>query len=195
VATTSPRRGLLSPVGADFPSEYRLAVTNHATVLDAEPGCFSGTLANRATVDSTPVAGDFYYATDTKLLYAYNGTAWGTVMIAGAWVALATMSPNGNLNLTTGGGYTPSARVVGDRLELKGTVSVTGTISTSTALWTFPIGMRPGSQVAPGLTYDNASTTPGITQLPVLTNGAVASNTALANGYALYLDNLGFSLT
>lgn len=76
MATSTSRLGLLQPVGADPASELRVAITTNATLLDPSMRFFSGTLANRGTVDATPILGDSYYATDAGLMYMYNGSGW-----------------------------------------------------------------------------------------------------------------------
>jgi hypothetical protein len=75
--TTSARLGLLAPVGGDFPSEYRLSAAANAAVLDNAAIYLPPGLLSARPV--SPAAGSFYRATDTGLLYEYNGTAWQTI--------------------------------------------------------------------------------------------------------------------
>jgi len=87
---------------------------------------------------SSPPEGSFYRATDTGLLYEYNGTIWQTVMLASAWQTLTLES-----GVSAGGGYTPAARLVGDTVQLCG--SATGS---AIATWaTLPVVLRPASAI------------------------------------------------
>ena len=94
-ATT--RRALPLPVGADFPSEYRLSITAAANAADTDAIYLSGTLTARSSLSGL-VAGTFYYVTDATppALTEYNGTAWGTLLQAGN-SPLASTSASGTI--------------------------------------------------------------------------------------------------
>jgi hypothetical protein len=141
---STTRRGLPTPLGTDAVSEFRLAITAVANAADTDSIYLSGTLAACAGLSGL-VAGTLYWATDTALLYEYNGTAWQTVMLAGPWIA---MGPGGGWNLATGW-PAPVYRIVGDRVELRGAVEngLSSTIASgSTVLTGLP---APAHQVGP----------------------------------------------
>lgn len=53
----------------------------------------TGTESERATVTPAPLAGDKFFATDTRKVYQHNGTAW--VEITMTWVASQTVEITG----------------------------------------------------------------------------------------------------
>lgn len=114
----TPRLGLVTPAGTDNESLFPSQATTTYGVLDESVLMTSGTLASRPATPTPNVSGVTYYATDVKRFYFYDGAAWNTVQVAGAW---------SNLTLQTGitafsGHYTPAARIVGDKVELCGVV-------------------------------------------------------------------------
>ncbi len=172
---TTARLGLPYPTPTDDVSGFPAVSVEQMDALDSAVRYFSGTLSNRATVDPSLTAGDLYYATDTELLYEYNGSAWGTVMIAGAWQ---------NLSLTTGftdasgGSDPPAMRQVGDMIQCRGTASYSGSggsqvLANATVV---PSGFRsialayPGGSTA-GLTINH--TVPNHITVTVSTSDAV----------------------
>lgn len=192
--TATTRLNLMQPVGPDPPSGLRVAITNNATTTDNAAIWLTGSLAARASI-SPLVAGTLYKGTDTGLLYHYDGTAWTTVMLAGAWVALSTMGLNVNLGSAAGGQYVPSARAEGDVIRFKGVLSATGAIAGGFVLWTMPLGSRPASIAEPGGTCVHSSALAPFTY-SVATNGVVQGlSSGIASGDLLYLDGLTYSLT
>lgn len=140
--STTSRLGLTAPLTTDADTQIRLSITGNADTLDNAAMYQSGTLAARAAL--SPVAGTFYYGTDTKLLYEYDGTEWLTALVAGAWQ---------NLTLASGvssGGIVPAARLVGDTVHFKGILQNT---SGSAIGATSPLATLPSSSFYP-LTFD-----------------------------------------
>jgi hypothetical protein len=80
--TSTSRLDLLQPIGSDAVSELRIAITANATGLDGAVIVTQGTVSGRPTNGS--YVGQTYYATDTGLWYFWTGSAWQTVMLAGA---------------------------------------------------------------------------------------------------------------
>lgn len=77
--TTTARLGLSDPIGADNPSQIRLAATANAAILDNAAIYLQGTLTARALL--TPATGTYYFATDVGpfgVVYRWNGTHWIT---------------------------------------------------------------------------------------------------------------------
>jgi hypothetical protein len=101
--------GLLAPVGGDFPSEYRVAIAQHAALLGNAQSVVEGTFANRAAVVATAFPsgvplGLVYQATDTGVWYQWSGTAWLTVTLylpPGTLAARPTSPAEGSLYRAT----------------------------------------------------------------------------------------------
>jgi hypothetical protein len=137
--TTSSRLALLAPVGADFPSEYRVAATASNAILDnAALYLPPGLLSVRPT---SPPEGSFYYATDSELLYLYSGGEWGTVTVAGPWVALSLL----NGWAVVGGTHVPAYRLNGDTVQLRG--GLNSGPATSSVIATLPVAVSPAAAV------------------------------------------------
>lgn len=118
--TTTTRLALVDPIGADAPSEFRVGIAASNAILDNAAIYTEGTLAARPLAGAVE-HGHLYGGTDTGLLYQSNGTIWRTAMLAGAWTALTL-----GTGVTAATGYTPSARLEGDIVRLKGAVKHTG---------------------------------------------------------------------
>jgi hypothetical protein len=226
---TSPRLALQIPDATDNESLYPVVSAQRTGVLDNAAMYYSGTLVARASLTGL-VAGTLYYATDTTLLYEYNGTtwktlvtadtaalylsgtlsarplasavaagtfyyatdtgvysictgsAWGTMLVAGPWVAL-TLATNVGVFPSS---YTPSARLVGDTVELSGVAqNNTGAAIFATTLATVPTSARPASQ---------ATITPFSYFVSVTTAGALVAQTSIPDGSAIPLDGLSYRL-
>jgi hypothetical protein len=100
--TTTSRLGLVQPIGTDGAAELRVSITANAADLDCTTRYFQGTLANRSTVDSSPIAGDLYGGTDTGLLYEYNGSAWVTLMTLGMGMLAVSAQTGASYTATVG---------------------------------------------------------------------------------------------
>lgn len=133
-ASTLPPNSLLiydvlAPVGSGVLSSGEIA--DRRAFVGKGPRYFSGTAANLSNIIPVPIAGDLYYVTDATppVLTQYNGSAWGTAMIAGPWIAPTNYPAIANLC---------EFRIVGDRVELKGSITnITGsTIATPSSLLT-----------------------------------------------------------
>jgi hypothetical protein len=183
MATTTTRLALVQPVGSDAPVGLRTSIGDNATTLDAAVRIFEGTLVNRSSV--TPAYGDEFYATDVALTYKWNGTAWQTVLLASAWVAIP---PNaGVVQVTT---ITASARLVGDRVSLRG--GLQNTTGSTQSPGTLPTAFRPTQAVTPAA-WSGYSYNLGVTFPPLIpTSGVLPS---LAAGFAASLDGVVYSLS
>lgn len=186
--STTSRLALTEPVGADAASEFRVAITNNATILDNAVTFSEGTLVSRP---AAALAGRVYYATDVNggTYYLDNGSAWLLMLLAGAWTAL-----------TLGAGITadsgtrlPSARLEGDVVRLRGGLanSSGGTIASFATLATLPAGEWPS--VRAGVAVVGVDTSGAI--VGIATSGVLTTGSAIPNGYTLFLDEIAFSLT
>ena len=189
MANSTSRLALPLPVGSDPPSELRTAISALSTAMDPSVLYYSGTLANRGTVVSSPLAGYLYYATDTTTLYEYNGSAWLTCVIAQPWQALSLAS-----NVISAGDYTPSARLEGDIVRLKGVLTNnTGGTITSFATWaTIPSGLRPTSAAA--LTFV-AQAGGAANLIAIGPTGVIYVEVNVSNGLNLNLDGITFTIS
>ena len=191
MANSTSRLALPLPVGTDPPSELRTAIGALSTAMDPSVLYYSGTLANRGTVVSSPLAGYLYYATDKGILYEYNGSAWGTVMIAGAWTEVSFSSN------WTAGTYTPSSRLEGDLVRLKGVIiNSTGSNQSSQVIGNIASSsMYPSTQVALTGSTPNVSTIPIPVAVTIASNGAITAWGTVYNGQGVSLDGLTYSLS
>jgi hypothetical protein len=176
------------PTGANDGTDFATGLQDFADDVDGMWS--SGTLAAR------PAAGTLnrvYWATDTKLLYQDNGSAWTTVLLAGAWVALT---------LGTGvasSGYTASARPEGDLTRLRGALAngTGSSIASGVALATVSSALRPSTGlIFPG--YINGSSD-SPTEIRISGSGATAGqislDTALPAGAIVGLNSITFTLS
>lgn len=182
MAGSTSRLALAEPVGADPVSELRISINNHASVLDAAIRVFEGTLSQRSSV--TPAYGDEYEATDTGLTYKWNGTAWQTILVAGAWQPLTLQA-----GVTTGGAHsTASARLEGDVVRLTGIINAaTGGTPAGTTFATLPSStLYPLNH--PGIMVGNNS-------LWITYYGTIEIQVTLAAGTPFYLDGMSYALS
>jgi hypothetical protein len=182
-ATTS-RLALVSPIGADAASEFRVAATASNAILDNAALWLTGTLAARASI-SPLVAGTLYKGTDTGLLYHYDGTAWTTVLLAGAWVSLTLAGSIG-----AGTGSTPSIRLEGDIVRLKGQpVNNTGSPMASGLVASgIPASCRPTAAMVVLGSYGGGATP---TPVSITTAGSIFAN--CGTGLEMNLDGLTYT--
>ena len=196
MANSTSRLALPLPVGTDPPSELRTAISALSTAMDPSVLYYSGTLANRGTVVSSPLAGYLYYATDTTTLYEYNGSAWGVVMVAGAWVALSTFGLASGV-ISIGAGETASVRLVGDMVQFKGGLSAsTGSVTQGSTILTLTSPYVPSAAVLPSATANNGGGY--INAGLVITSAGVMKclGTALTSGSgSLNLDGVSYSIS
>lgn len=176
----------MQPVGPDPPSQLRVAITNNATTTDNAAIWLTGSLAARASI-SPLVAGTLYKATDTGLLYHYDGTAWTTVMLAGAWQNLTL---NTGAGIVATGGYVPSVRLEGDAVRLKGTMQNQSGGSFSGTWATVPSGWRPSAHMSL-ITYVQGN--PDL--VSITTAGVLSVGTTVLNNQNVALDGVTYSLT
>jgi hypothetical protein len=190
--TTTTRLGLVQPIGTDPSSELRTSITTNADTLDNAALYFQGTLANRSTVVASPIAGELYYATDAELLYEDNGSARVLVLLAGAWQSLSLSS---NIDAGT---YTPSARLEGDTVRLKGVMqNRTGSTTASGTVY----ANLPSSSMYPANQLYATATTPGLASSPVsvsltvATGGQITVFAATSNNAVVNLNGATFTLS
>lgn len=143
MANSTSRLALPLPVGTDPPSELRTAIGALSTAMDPSVLYYSGTLANRSSVVSAPIAGYLYYATDTTQLFEYNGSAWvqyAPALTSGTLASRPSASgvPNGSTYLATDTGTlsvgTGSAWSVFSPMLTMATMSMSGTASAWTSI-------------------------------------------------------------
>jgi hypothetical protein len=143
--TSTTHRNLPEPIGSDTVSELRVAATALAAAVDGDVPYLSGTLTARSALTGL-FAGMLYYATDTALLYEYNGTIWQTVLLAGPW---GPLTPASGFSVTASTEYTGSARQEGDVVRLKGLVQnvSAGSVSGATTATISSSSMFPSKYV------------------------------------------------
>jgi hypothetical protein len=191
--TTTSRLSLTQPVGADAVSEYRVSITQNATVLDAAVLTTEGTISSRPA--ATAVAeGSEYYATDTGQLFKSTGSAWLIVPTAALTYTNLTLA-SGLVNVASD--YPSSARVEGDRVVLRGSFENTGSnIVAGTPLFTLPSGMRPSAgliYLSIALWQSSLEATPVV--VTIASSGAFVTTAAgLGTDEVLPLNGLNFSL-
>lgn len=190
---STTRLALVEPLGADAASELRVSITANATTLDAAVLVTEGTISSRPTATTVPY-GSEYYATDTGQVFKSTGSVWLVVSVAPLTYT--------SLSLASGvsafsGDYTPSARVEGDRVWLRGTVENTsgGNITANTTVFTLPSGMAPSVSTAlvPAMNTASSSSTTA-TYLQVASTRAVSLTINIATGSTVALNGLNFSL-
>ena len=155
---------------------------------------FSGTLVARASISGL-VAGTFYYATDTALLYYYNGTVWQTVPLDTGWVALTLAS--GFISGASITGYTPAYRKQGDTVRLRGEIQNDSgsTQPTGTVIATgcpAPVTKR---DICVTPQFNSSVTNFGMTMLSVNTAGVtIQAGSTLQNNYLQGLDGIQYDV-
>lgn len=175
---TTTRLSLTYPLATDIVDAYPAEEQTNYTALDNATLVTEGTLASRPAATAVE-HNHIYHATDTAQWFVSDGTNWNVKLVAGTWQALTL-----GTGVSAGGaGYTPSARLVGDRVELKG--EMTGTSITAWA--TIPTALRPSSTV-----QTVASIGTGAQMIQVTTVGALSTPSAAGT---LYLDGSFYTLT
>jgi hypothetical protein len=122
---------------ADSVSSFPTVNTAQMSTLDNAVTFSSGTLAARPAAG---LRGRVYYASDVPAYYLDNATSWLTLeaVVDTGWVPLTLAS-----GVTSSGGFTPSARLRGDMVELKGGLwNQTGSSDAGT-LATLPTAVTP----------------------------------------------------
>lgn len=177
------RLALVLPVGADAASELRVSITDNADTLDNAAIYLQGTLSARNALTGV-VAGTFYYVTDSTppVLTEYNGSAWGTVMLAGAWAVISGAAG------VASAGRTASARIIGDCGQTKGALANTSgsTITGGTTLATLPAGTFP--TVGVGLLFAANLGGGGTVELGIDTTGKISLLENFPAGHELGID-------
>lgn len=185
---TTTNNSFRYPTDADNGVDFATGIADLAADVDGMWS--SGTLAAR------PAAGKLnrvYWATDTKLLYQDNGTAWQTILLAGAWVPLTL-----GTEINAGTGYLPSVRIEGDSARFKG--AVTASLSPQSVIGALPSsGFYPVQPVGVPII---CTATVAATDLPgtleISTSGAITlspSQPLSPTNTIMYLDVVRYSLS
>lgn len=179
-----------------------VAITALSTVTGATPVTVSGSkiygvgLSNASTfLLGTPGA---------HAVLQSDGTNW--YVVGGqqdtGWVALSLstgMTATGGSNFTSA--YTPSARLIGSRVWLKGAIQQGSTGNSGSSIATVPLAsMYPASQAGINATQQNTTQeTIAATALRVNTSGVLASSSGTsgtgANGMTWSLDDLSYPIS
>jgi hypothetical protein len=180
---------------SDNVSSYPTVNAQAMGVLDQAVTITEGTLASRPAA-SAVAYGTHYYATDNSTYYVSNATAWATVLTAGAWSSLTLGSGVG----AAAGDYTPTARIEGDLVRLRGAIQNTSgsTIAVNTTIITVPsAGMHPASTPFLNLTLSGGGS--GLATVGVMgTSGALQLSSAgptWPNAYVIGLNGLSYSIS
>jgi hypothetical protein len=180
------RLGLEVPQGPDLvslgPADFQQAFG----VLDNAVVVSSGTLVARPEPQTVPTQ-TLYYATDQAAYYLSNGVAWQTLTAVGEWMPLTVQTG------ITSTGYTPSARVEGDTVRLKGQLQNTVNLQGRTVA-TLPPGTWPSVNINLPLA---GNTSPQSNIAQITTGGAINAPPGLfyAGDLQLILDGATFTLT
>lgn len=193
MAVTLSPSGLQYVQGTDVESAFPAIDQANKTILNAAMFWQSGTLASIPTATSVP-PGTHYYATDVARVYLTQGSAW--LLISASALTYTSVTLASGVSAFSGD-YTPSARVEGDRVWLRGTVENTsgGNITANTTIFTLPSGMAPSVSTAlvPAMNTASSSSTTA-TYLQVASTRAVSLTINIATGSTVALNGLNFSL-
>lgn len=128
------------------------------------------------------------------------GTSGASVMLmwdGGHWEVVAGQQDTGwqplslSANIASGG-YGASARLVGDRVWLKGYLQNNTGSTDSGTVATIPSGMRPSATLALGLVVNVGG---GSIEWTINTSGALSCPTGFAGGGYVYLDDHSYTLS
>jgi hypothetical protein len=172
----------------DNESAFPVASSQQMTTLDNAVTITRNTISARPAATAVP-NDTMYYATDTGLYYVSNGSAWLTVMLAGAWVNL-TLSASPSVGIASGSS-TPAARPEGDTIRLRGTIQNNSgaPISPTTKVAFTALGIVTHSAQPGGIGVEN--TGDGGTDLTVVP----VTGGSWANGATAILDGITFPLS
>lgn len=191
--STTSRLGLDYVLTSDTVSNFPTVDAQSKGVLDNAVIVTEGTLAGRPA--AAAVEKDrLYKATDTGQWFISDQTNWLSVHIAGVWQSLSL-----GTGVSAVSGYTPSARVEGDIVRLKGRVtnSSGGNITDGSTVFTVPASCQPTSSVSIVAGVNHSGGPIGITI--TITTGGVASFTTAAgligSGDVLNLNALTYTLS
>jgi hypothetical protein len=115
---------------------------------------------------------------------------------ASTWVIVSGQQDSGwqAASIASGfssGGYGAAARMVGDRVWLRGTVTNnSGSTSSGVTVATIPSGLRPTTTIVPGYFLNSSLTSPTIN-----TSGTITCFGGLGTGNTLYLDGMNYTLS
>lgn len=183
--TPTTRLGLDVTIGTDLVSAYPTNDSQAKGILDNSVLRSSGTLASRPAATAVEVD-HIYHATDTKQWFMSDGSAWNVMLVAGAWVNMSLPS-----NWTTPSGLNAAAsRVVGDKVELRGTAQ-NGTGAAA------GLSVNLVSQFHPSAAADLVAATnqSAPSQFSVDTGGHIGQvGTPVPNNGTLTFDGLSYSL-
>lgn len=183
--TSTTRLGYSQPLTTDAAAQLRESITANATLSDDNVTITSGVVSSRPT--SSLVTGQTYYGTDTGLWYFYNGSAWETVMLAGAWV---TISSGTFASGWTAASPVPRYRLEGDVVRLSGViVNATGsTVTAPSAYGLMGSGAVPSPAAGRNLIVGAGSVAAPV-MLEISNTGQVfISNGTVGNGAVMGLD-------
>lgn len=192
---TTSRLLLQQPLTSDPDTALRTSITNNAATLD------NSTITTEGTFSARPAAGAvehnrIYHATDTGQWYVSDGTNW-RLLVSGIDSGWTVLSPFYGLNISTAGtagGFTPSARAVGQTARLRGMLKATASIAGNAAVVTLPSTFRPASVVYHVVTVGAAGSMTGV-QCSIDTSGNLTVPAGVASGAQVSLDPILYDLT
>lgn len=172
-----------------------VAVTALSTVTGATPVTITGAASSIFGLGLNGVTSFTLGSPGAHVVLQSDGTHW--YVVGGqqdtGWVALSTMSLN--VNLAAAGSITPAARVLGDRVMLRGALNVgVSGLASSATLFTLPAAFRApnGGQPLIGV---NRSSTQGAAILNVVSGGGCSISLTFANNDQILPDGTTWSLT
>lgn len=151
MATLTPRLALRKPDGTDLVNVLT-DISENCDDLDANPGVFIGTAAQRAALAGSQLwDGRHAFETDTKLKYVYNVTlaAWIPDGIVGVPITTFVPTWTGTINPVLGNGaLTTRWSQVGKMVDFWMGLTMGSTTTYGTGLWSFslPVAARAGGQ-------------------------------------------------
>jgi hypothetical protein len=184
---TTTRLSLPYPDSTDNVSGYPAVSADQMVGLDSAVLATHGVLASRP---SSPPALNEYYATDTGQLFVNTGSAW--LLVSTAKLTYTNLTLASGVSATDA--YTPSARIEGDRVFLRGSITPSSTVTTGTTIFTLPAGMAPAGAIYLSAVAAQA-TTSYPTLLEVQSSGVATLTINWGVASALALNGLNFSLS
>lgn len=176
---------LPAPSAGAFVGVMAISTVTGASPVTVHYGSGSGHITG---VGAASVASYLLGTAEAATILQSDGTNWNIItgQQDSGWVALSLGTS------IVGAGYTPSARLQGDVVRLKGGLenSSGSTILTAVTLATVPAGLRPT------VTPLNFASVIGTSPVPVgLTSGGLITTSGLAASAILSLDNISYSIS
>lgn len=189
MSNSTTRLTLTQWVGTDSPSAIRTGNVTNTNTLD------NAVLVTEGLLGSRPGAGTvekdhIYKATDTGQWFISDGSNWFALLVGGTWTALTS-------TFGQSGGYAPSLRIVGDKVELSGIFSSGAGLANNGTLATFASSFSPAQEVDLNAGFQTSGNTTSTVVLRIVGGDThiVIGASAMPSGGRLFLDGLWYRLS